>query len=179
MKKKMIKLSRNQLRGLINEAIMAKPFGQPEGIWVNEAEEHEEGPSELATQMAGLAYEYWVDTFNEGDPTQQAAGKHEWQKQCDFASDALAEELETVLKSIEDRLIDGEFYEGPQHHFDEIDESDDELPPMHPRGAGTGSSGGGQGVGSSASSSTGVLPKSGTKSGTQDDLPPMHPRGRR
>jgi len=177
--KKTIKLDRAMLRGLINEAIMAKPFGQPEGIWVNEADEHETDASDVVQQMAEVAKQFWIDTFSEGDPSQQEAGLESWNEQCERAAEELVQRLLGPFSDVEDRLIDGEFYEGPQHQFDEMDESDDELPPMHPRGGGTGFSGGGQGVGSNASSSTGTLPKSGTKSGTQDDLPPTHPRGRR
>ena len=181
--KKTIKLDRAMLRSLIKEAIMAKPFGQPEGIWVNEAEEYGGVAAGVETALGEFEdkiRKYFDDMYSEDDPSMVAAGgESEWLEQVTLALDDITSAIMEKVEEVETKLVNGEYYEGLQHQFDEMDESDDELPPMHPRGGGTGSSGGGQGVGSNASSSTGTLPKSGTKSGTQDDLPPTHPRGRR
>lgn len=163
---KVVKLTRTQLRGLIKEAIMRKPIGQPEGVWVNEGMGSGRGEEGLSAFVFVWEHDQFA-AYDEGDPSMSAAGKEAWESQVEAAAEELLEKLKDALSEVETKLVDGGYHHGGGG-MHEMDEDDDvKLPPMHPK-----------------SRNNGHRPADepadrGYPGGHDDvDLPPMHPRGR-
>jgi len=141
MTKKAIKINTAQLRGLIKEAIMAKPFGQPEGVWINEEVTTE---THLSEQLEDVVRKYFANLYDADDPSMAHAGKKEWEAQAAAAAAEFVDRSLDLIDEIDAKLIDGEYYSGSRaNEFGEVPlatgykggEADVvDLPPMHPRG---------------------------------------------
>lgn len=113
MKKRVVKLDRRQLRGLIREAIMSREPGSP--LWSPPAEKKfgdEPGQvNQLPEMLADTVKGSWEDMFDEADPTVSGTrGKPAWDMQCEVAAEEFAHRVESLLEEIEQKLVGGEFY---------------------------------------------------------------------
>jgi hypothetical protein len=105
---KAIKLTQQQLRSIIQEAIQRKPLG--------EAEEYRGQDEGLAPDVARLAAnhfdEYWDNAYDENDPSQAALGRETWVLQVQEASNELIEDIVASVEKVQNKLINGEYHRG-------------------------------------------------------------------
>lgn len=129
-----MKLSQKQLRRLILEAIQGRRSGEPEPFLVSEMPGHRpKFPAASYPEVAELvvlindsiertAYEYFSKQFDSGDPSMQAAGDRKaWEAQATTAAaelvETLQDELESAIAHVQDRLINGGYYQGLEHRY--------------------------------------------------------------
>lgn len=119
-----MKLSRKQLRGLINEAIQGREIGQPlftapaaKRSSIKEVEDPYGGQTmyidDVVAAASGAAQTYFASMYDPSDPSIEAAGGEEsFNRQVDSALMEFEEETEQLVKRIENKLIQGEYYQG-------------------------------------------------------------------
>lgn len=133
MSKKIVKLNKKQLRGLISEAFTSIPFGEAAKYFdemmtpeVNEAPKSVTkrpfGPNNNANAntdniaaMDEFIHEVeveWGGLYDDGDPTMVRLGRVAWDQQVSSACDHLVDLIQKALNDTETMLTDGEFYIG-------------------------------------------------------------------
>lgn len=120
MNKRIVKLDRTALRGLIKEAIQGRQPGSP--LWSAPVKKralqempghggvHQLGGNQGALEdfVESLKID-WTDMFDEGDPSMATEGREGWAKQVDAAAEELSEKVEQLASEVEERLVNGEF----------------------------------------------------------------------
>lgn len=121
MKKRVVKLNQNQLRGLIREAIQGRQPGSP--LWEPLTEMPKTGiskrmtgaPSDfnrIVTSLENAFREELLGMYDPGDPSMTSLGEEAWADQVEkavnqFTNEALSEEsIDRILQS----LMDGEYF---------------------------------------------------------------------
>ena len=119
-----MKLSQNQLRKLISEAIQGRRPGEPEPFSIDEANapDNFDDAAELAGRLeqaiSNTVQSYFEEMYNEGDPSMAASGKEEWNAQASQATAEITstimaiDEVTETIAEVVDKLIDGEYYQG-------------------------------------------------------------------
>lgn len=113
MKKRIVKLGRNQLRSIIKEAIQTREPGSP--LWSAPEEKKVVKESNLANDLpamlADMVQSSWEELYDDADPSMQhAGGKQAWDQQVADAAEEFATRVNALLEEIENKLVQGEFY---------------------------------------------------------------------
>lgn len=120
-----MKITRGKLRMLIKEAIQTKPFGSPEGFWVNEGPKPRSDLDtyELVAKFANSVAEDWRAMDDGSDPSIKAAGKESWEDQVAMAEEELASSIHEAISAISSKLIQGEFFveNNPDNPYSDAD----------------------------------------------------------
>jgi len=128
MKKRIVKLDKQQLRSLITEAIMSRSPGDP--LWSPPREKkravkevvvdqplHTAPPSVASERLqptldalSDTLSDVWTSLYDEGDPVQSEHGLAEWETQVDIAVDEVVSTLMDTIDDVEQNLHNGEYY---------------------------------------------------------------------
>ena len=109
-----MKLNARQLRKLIKESIETREPGSP--LWqFNESPGNtRRGPRAdnvdlgLSNFVEDVVRQEWQDIYEPGDPSIKSP--EEWNDQVDAALQDLHDKLQSDIREIEEKLINGEFY---------------------------------------------------------------------
>ncbi len=131
MKKRVVKLNQVQLRSLIKEAIQIREPGSP--LWSppkeskkckTEAFEHnDQGDfSSIKHEFIDRCADIWRGFYDENDPSMQshgafAGGESVWRSQVENASGELYDLIEEAIKSVELKLLEGDFYDSRKGNY--------------------------------------------------------------
>lgn len=105
MKKRVVKLDREQLRGFINEAIQGRQPGSP--LWEMPRQRVEVDTWGLRASIENTIREFFEGMYNPDDPTMVTGGPEAWKEQCDDAAYSCLDKIEEVIEDAMGRLIEG------------------------------------------------------------------------
>lgn len=113
--KKTIKISQKGLRSLIKEAIQSREPGSL--LFTPPAEKRQKVSESVADDSDLDAYldacaDGWHSMSAEDDPSIQATGQAEWEMQVESAVTELKAKIAQATDEVEQKLINGEFYQG-------------------------------------------------------------------
>lgn len=110
--KKVVKLNRRQLRGLIAEAIQHRPLGEAEQPYRTTRGLSPAVDDMLETMGEMVEKHFDAGGYNPDDPSMAHLGPEAWAEQVDAAVKEFVTEAEALFERINQKLIDGEYYDG-------------------------------------------------------------------
>ena len=97
MSKKSVKLTRESLRSLIREMVTESVSG--------------DAYQDLVSEFVNAMATEWKSEYSEGDPSQSALGKEEWDEQVDAAVYELGVQVERAVDQITNELfVNAKYY---------------------------------------------------------------------